>query len=70
MLEGTGSRREPQAEEEGRASLNNESIDPSADDGLGCYGDRCSVYPECGGDVCFPETHDQGQGWWKKKKAL
>lgn len=29
--------------EEGRASLNNESIDPAADDGSGCYDDRGSV---------------------------
>lgn len=43
MLGGRVSRREPQAEKEGRASVNNESIDPPADDGSGCYGDRCSV---------------------------
>lgn len=43
MLEGRVSRREPQAEKEGRASVNNESIDPAADDGSGCYDDRCSV---------------------------
>lgn len=35
-------RRELEAEEEGCASLNNESIDPPADDGSGCYDDRCS----------------------------
>lgn len=58
MLAGRVSRREPQAERregrergseggeegrEGRASVNNESIDPPADDGSGCHGDRCSV---------------------------
>ncbi|KAA8584000.1 hypothetical protein FQN60_015208, partial [Etheostoma spectabile] len=36
-------RRELEAEKEGCASLNNESIDPPADDGSGCYDDRCSV---------------------------
>lgn len=29
--------------EEGRASLNNESIDPAADDGSGCHDDGGSV---------------------------
>lgn len=29
--------------EEGRASVNNESIDPPADDGSGCYDDRGSA---------------------------
>lgn len=43
MLEGRVSRRELEAEKKGCASLNNESIDPPADDGLGCYDDRCSV---------------------------
>lgn len=43
MLEGRVSRRELEAEKEGCASLNNESIDPPADDGSGCYDDRCSV---------------------------
>ena len=43
MLEGRVSRRELEAEKEGCASVNNESIDPPADDGSGCYDDRCSV---------------------------
>lgn len=42
MLAGSASRRGMQAEE-GRASVNNESIDPPADDGWGCYGDGGSV---------------------------
>lgn len=42
MLEGRVRRRELEAKEEGCASLNNESIDPPADDGSGCYDDRCS----------------------------
>lgn len=43
MLEGRVSRRELEAEKGGCASLNNESIDPPADDGSGCYDDRCTV---------------------------
>lgn len=43
MLEGRVSRRELKAEKEGCASVNNESIDPPADDGSGCYDDRCNV---------------------------
>lgn len=43
MLDGRERRRELEAEKEGCASLNNESIDPPADDGSGCYDDRCSV---------------------------
>ena len=43
MLEGRVSRRELEAEKEGCASLNNESIDLPADDGSGCHGDRCSA---------------------------
>lgn len=43
MLEGRARRRESQAEMEDCASVNNESIDPPADDGSGCYDDRCSV---------------------------
>lgn len=43
MLEGRVSRRELEAEKEGCASVNNKSIDPPADDGSGCYDDRCSV---------------------------
>lgn len=42
MLGGSASRRGVQAEE-GRASVNNESIDPPADDGSGCYDDKGSV---------------------------
>lgn len=42
MLGGSASRRGVQAEE-GRASVNNESIDPPADDGSGCYDDRGSA---------------------------
>lgn len=43
MLEGRVRRRESQAETEDCASVNNESIDPPADDGSGCYDDRCRV---------------------------
>lgn len=42
MLEGRVRRRESQAEMEDCSSVNNESIDPPADDGSGCYDDRCS----------------------------
>lgn len=42
MLAGRASRRGVQVEE-GRASVNNESIDSPADDGSGCYDDRGSV---------------------------
>lgn len=60
MLASSASRRGVQAEQ-GRASVNNESIDPPADDGWGCYGDGGSVTQSVRGDVGFPEARSQGQ---------
>lgn len=48
--------REREEEREGRASVNNESIDPPADDGSGCHGDRCSDAPEHEEDASLPRT--------------
>lgn len=48
--------REREEEREGRASVNNESIDPPPDDGSGCHGDRCSDAPEHEEDASLPRT--------------
>lgn len=48
--------REREEEREGRASVNNESIDPPTDDGSGCHGDRCSDAPEHEEDASLPRT--------------
>lgn len=48
--------REREEAREGGASVNNESIDPPADDGSGCHGDRCSDAPEHEEDAFLPRT--------------
>lgn len=67
MLEGTGSRREPQAEKEGRASLNNESIDPPADDGFWLLWRQMQCLPRVWRRCLFPRNTRSRPAVEKKK---